>query len=120
MERMLRGTTTWGNHLLVCEGLRTLRVGKTTLDRRAGVLTLVHLSEEADSRVVLVFRANETLAVQVLNFVAGVTTVILANVRGEIVDVSFADRRGTWPIIVLRVRGISLLINHLQSPYSSF
>ncbi|KAM1262251.1 hypothetical protein ACFX2G_028012 [Malus domestica] len=109
-----------GNHHLAREGLKILKGVGTTLDRRAGVLTPVHPREEADPLVVLVFRIKETPAIQVFSFVTGVTPVTMANVRKEVNDVSLADRQGIWPITVLRIRRISLLIYHLQSPYNSF
>lgn len=65
---------------------------KTYLDRRTGVLTLVHLREKADSRVVLIFRIKETPAVQVLSFVASVTSFILENVSEETEHAILADK----------------------------
>ncbi|KAM1948956.1 hypothetical protein ACFX15_009074 [Malus domestica] len=124
MRRMLagmfRGTITEGDRHLAREGLRILKGVDKALDRRAGVLTPVHLIEEADPLVVLVFRIKETSAVQMFNFVSGVTHVTMASVREEADDVSLADKQGIWPIIVLRIRRISLLIYHQQSPYSNF
>ncbi|XP_070667535.1 uncharacterized protein [Malus domestica] len=75
--------------------------------------------EEAGPLVVLVFKTKETSAVQVFSFVAGVTPITMASVRGEAEDVSLADKQGIWLIIVLRIRRINMLY-HRQSPFSSF
>lgn len=93
MAGMHRGTVTGGNHYMVREGLRILRGVETALDWRAEVLTPVHLKEEVDSQVVLIFRAKETPAVQVHSFVAGATPVILASVREKTEHVILAKNR---------------------------
>lgn len=115
-DRNAQRNTNRGNHHLIHEGLRTLRKVKTTLDRRAGVQTLVHLVEAANPLAVPVFQSQGNSNNSSAQLCHKCNTSHFGKCKRGNRGCFTCERWGTWPIIVLRTRGINLLFYHLQPP----